>query len=166
MSKYLGIDPGNIQSGYTIINEDLRPIEFAKLDNEILLDILYQIKNDMDFIAIEMIGHYGKGMPAGKSVFDTCLFIGRLQEATKDCENVKLIMRAEEKINLCGSMKAKDSNIRQALIDRFAQFDFKNGKGKKGNPDWFYGMSADCWQSTAVIVTAYDLYIKKKEAAI
>ena len=34
----------------------------------------------------------------------------------------------EEKMNLCGSMKAKDSNIRQALIDRFGEV------GTKKNP--------------------------------
>lgn len=128
--RYLGIDPGNEQSGYVIVDEDLKPIEFGKVYNEELLRKLYKIKQDIDFIAIEMIGHYGTGMPAGKTVFDTCVWIGRYEEALKDCQ-VGRIMRSEEKMNLCGTMKAKDSNIRQALIDRFAQFDFKNGKGTK-----------------------------------
>lgn len=161
MNKYLGIDPGNIQSAYVIVDESLKPIEFGKVFNEELLDKLYEIKHDMDFIAIEMIGHYGKGMPAGKTVFDTCIWIGRFLEAVKDIDYVKFIMRSEEKISLCGTMKAKDSNIRQALIDRFAQFDFKNGKGTKNNRDWFYGFKADVWQAYAVIVTAHELYIKK-----
>lgn len=54
-------------------------------------------------------------------------------------------------------MKAKDSNIRQALIDRYAKHDFKNGKGVKKNPDTFYGVSKDVWQAIAVGVTYYEL---------
>jgi len=158
--RYLGIDPGNILTAYTIIDENLKPVEFAKLDNEEFLKILYDIKKDMDYVSIEMIGHYGTGMAAGKTVFDTCIFIGRILEVTKDCKNVKLIMRAEEKITLCGTMRAKDGNIIQALVDRFAPYTSNHGKGTKKDMGWFYGMTADCWQSTAVIVTAYYKYIK------
>lgn len=158
MAKYLGIDPANIQSGYVIVDENLKPIEFGKIDNEELINKIYEIKHDMDYIAIEMFASFGSVV--GKSVFDSCLFIGRLLEATKDCKNVQLIYRREEKMTICGTMKSNDSKIRQELIKQFAKFDFKNGKGTKDNPDWFYGFKADVWQAYAIILTAYEKYIK------
>jgi hypothetical protein len=83
--------------------------------------------------------------------------IGRLTEAAKYTgREVDYIYRIEEKTTICHDSKAKDANIRQALIDRFAQHDFKNGKGTKKNPDWFYGFAKDVWQSYAVGVTWLD----------
>ena len=74
-----------------------------------------------------MIASYG--MAVGKEVFDTCIWIGRFIELEK-LQNIdaEYIYRKDEKINLCNSMKAKDSNIRQALIDRFGEV------GTKKNP--------------------------------
>lgn len=71
-----------------------------------------------------MIASYG--MPVGKEIFDTCVWIGRFIEAND--KDYKFVYRKDEKINLCNSMKAKDSNIRQALIDRFGEV------GTKKNP--------------------------------
>ena len=110
-----------------------------------------------------MIASYG--MPVGKEVFDTCVWIGRFIEDMNCIPQDRItvteyIYRKDEKINICNSMKAKDSNIRQALIDRFAQHDFKNGKGKKSNPDFFYGFSKDVWSAFAVGITYLD---KKKD---
>lgn len=74
-----------------------------------------------------MIASYG--MAVGKEVFETCVWIGRFIEIAifKNIE-VEYIYRKDEKMNLCNSMKAKDSNIRQALIDRFGEV------GTKKNP--------------------------------
>ena len=155
--KILAIDPGNIESGYaTIQMPDFKLINFGKVNNEDLLGMLEEwdmIDGSIDAIAIEMVASYG--MAVGKSVFDTCVWIGRFVQALAN-DGVDYVYRKDEKMCLCGSMKAKDSNIRQALIDRYAKHDFKNGKGVKNNPDTFYGVSKDVWQAIAVGVTYYE----------
>ena len=115
----LSIDPGNIESAYCIIDKNsYKPIEFAKVDNNELREkLLEDLKLfPIDTLVIEMIASYG--LAVGKDVFETCVWIGRYMECFK-CPFTYFIYRKEEKMNLCGSMKAKDSNIRQALIDRF-----------------------------------------------
>lgn len=157
----LAIDPGNIESAYVILDKDLKPIEIGKVQNEELLDDLYMYRfhrrcmeatgETIDYLAIEMIASYG--MAVGKEVFDTCVWIGRfIQEA--NIEHIQFVYRKEVKMNLCQTMKAKDSNIRQALIDRFGEV------GTKKSPSWFYGFKADIWAAYAVGVTYYDLYLK------
>jgi len=102
-----------------------------------------------------MIGHYGSGMPAGKDVFDTCIFIGRVIEILKS-ERPILILRREIKLHFCGSMKAKDSNIRQSLIDRFGPSGIKKSKGI------LYGIKGDEWQALALAVFLGDKMIISK----
>ena len=53
-------------------------------------------------------------------------------------------------MNLCYDSRAKDGNIRQALIDRFGPV------GTKKAPGWFYGVSKDVWAAVAVGVTWAD----------
>lgn len=159
MDKYktiLAVDPGNTHSGYAIIGmPDFALIEFGKVENEELLDILenYSKANAVDVFAIEMVASYG--MAVGKHVFETCVWIGRFEQIIQP-HKATLIYRKEEKLCLCGNLKAKDGNIRQALIDRYAKHDFRSGKGVKKNPDTFYGVSKDVWQAIAVGVTYYE----------
>lgn len=161
----LAIDPGNIESGYVYLEDDLSIIDKGKINNELLAG---KIRNGeftgCENVAIEMVASYG--MAVGVTVFETCLWIGRFIEALNEFvlypgNNPKLIYRKEEKMNLCNSMKAKDSNIVQALIDRFAPNTPNKGKGTKKNPGWFYGFKKDIWQAYAVAVTYHDLYMKE-----
>ena len=146
----LAIDPGNIESAYVLIQDDYTILQKGKVINEELLNLVK--KGEYDRIAVEMVACYG--MPVGREVFDTCVWIGRFTEAAK--VEVDYVYRQEEKLLLCNSVRAKDTNIRQALIDRFARFDFKNGKGTKKNPDVFYGFKSDMWAAMAVGVTYLD----------
>lgn len=165
----LAIDPGNEQSGVVLIRErDLKPLIAEKITNEELLDNLLMDRYErfeeaecISHVAIEMIASYG--MAVGQSVFETCVWIGRFIQALEDNyynDSLKFIYRKDEKMNLCNNMKAKDSNIVQALIDRFAPNTPNKGKGTKKEPGWFYGFKKDIWQAYAVGVTYYDMYLK------
>lgn len=162
----LAIDPGCTESAFVTLREkDLRPIEAGKIDNYELAEIIRDynnmyVNNPAQYkFAIEMVASYG--MAVGSEVFDTCVWIGRFLECANCFGERQKIYRKEEKINLCGTMKAKDSNIIQALIDRFAYNVPNKGKGTKKQPGWFYGFSKDIWQAYAVGVTYHDLYLNK-----
>ena len=146
--KVLAIDPGNRQSAWCMIDgETLKPLSFGKEENQVVLDAVQHLSYDS--IVIERVASYG--MAVGRDVFETCEWVGRFTQAAR--VPPAYVYRREEKLHLCGDSRAKDTNIRRALIDRFAQHDLKNGKGTKKNPDWFYGFSADVWQAYAVAVT-------------
>lgn len=149
----LAIDPGNIESAYVLMDYECKPIRLAKEVNEKALRILDDSR--IKEVRIEMIASYG--MPVGYEVFETCLFIGRIIQRCIDLKlNYELIYRKEVKVNLCGTTKAKDSNVTQALVDRFARGQNNKGKGTKKEPGWFYGFKKDIWQAYAVGVTAID----------
>ncbi len=148
--QILAIDPGNVQSAYAILDKQLKPVHFEIVPNE---DLLQVIQYDIDYMAIEMIASYG--MAVGVTVFETVFWIGRFWEAARQqgipCTKV---YRKDVKMNLCQSMRAKDSNIRQALIDRFGVV------GTKKNQGWFYGFKKDLWAAYAVGVTFSDMSLK------
>ena len=146
--KVLAIDPGNRQSAWCMIDgETLRPLFFDKEENQVVLTAVQHIPYDS--IVIERVASYG--MAVGRDVFETCEWVGRFTQAAR--VPTDYVYRQEEKLHICADSRAKDTNIRRALIDRFAQHDMKNGKGTKKNPDWFYGFSADVWQAYAVAGT-------------
>ena len=150
----LAIDPGNTESAYVLMDDGLKPVEFGKFCNgNVRCETrrLFQKHFPNVRIAIEMVASYG--MAVGKEVFETCVWIGRYIELIDEAY-CTLIYRKDEKINLCGNMKARDGNIIQALKDRFGD------KGTIKNPGWFYGFSGDIWQAYAVGVTYHDMYLK------
>ena len=153
MSRILAIDAGNKQSGYAVIEmPNLNILEAGKIDNNELLKAIPLISSAVDIYALEMIASYGKAV--GKDVFDTCVWIGRFIQAA-EIEHT-IVYRKEEKLRFCNDIRAKDTNIRRAMIDEFAKHDFKTGKGTKKNPDTFYGVKKDAWEAIAVGIVAYE----------
>ncbi len=158
----LAIDPGTTESAYVILDENLKPIDFGKIDNDKLRGKIRWGNFELSAVAIEMIASYGKAV--GQEVFDTCVWIGRFAETVEKYREIEpaLIYRRSVKINLCNSTSAKDSNVIQALIDRFAYGQSNRGKGTKKSPGWFHGFSKDVWQAYAVGITYCDSHIREE----
>lgn len=144
--KILAIDPGPEESGFAII-VDGRVVTSGVEKNEYLVDRLHMVE-DCDLLAIEMIASYG--MAVGKDVFETCVWIGRyLQEWEGFCRRpAKRVYRKDVKVHLCGTTKAKDANVRQALIDILGPV------GTKKSPGPLYGVKTHAWAAVAVGITA------------
>lgn len=160
MGYLLAIDPGNTMSAYVLM-DGYHIVSAHKEANEDVLTAIPDIWHSSinpggrTEIVIEMVESYG--MAVGREVFETCVWIGRFcQAAISMGYDVDFVTRKAVKLNLCGNPRAKDANVRQALVDRFAQHDLKNGKGTKKNHDWFYGFAADMWAAYAVGVTWLD----------
>lgn len=148
--KILAIDPGSEESGF-VIWDGQKIDKFGKYANYTLKVCCDTFRHDYDQCAIEMVASFG--MPVGKTVFETCVWIGRFFENAHD---VNLVYRKDVKMHLCGQTRAKDSNIIQSLKDRFGD------KGTKKAPGLTYGLSKDVWQAFALAVYFYDTYQQPK----
>ena len=144
----IAIDPGNIESAYVIM-QGIEIIAKGKIENNQMLNLVYGFKEfyyDAE-LYIEMVASYG--MSVGKTVFDTCVWIGRFYEAwvlthESGSKQPELIFRKDIKMHHCNATFAKDSNIITALKDKYGE------KGTVKNPGFFFGVSKDVWQAIAL----------------
>ena len=156
-SCVLAIDPGTEQSGWCVYGHD-QVLAAGVMPNDEMLAYVQRTHMGINGVrlAIEMIASYG--MPVGREVFETVRWIGRFQQAWHQPEGVMFVYRKDVKLHLCGSPRAKDGNIRQALLDRFP----RTGGGKtpqigtKAIPGPLYGVSSHAWAALAVAVCVND----------
>ncbi|MCP5016557.1 MAG: hypothetical protein GY938_15025 [Ketobacter sp.] len=152
----LSIDPGPEFSGAVLYNQQAGNVVkvWEKVDNHELLEFIATCPALFSDAAIEMVASYG--MAVGKTVFETCVWIGRYHEKLSSViVEPEYIYRKDVKMELCNSMKAKDTNIRRALLDRFPGTG--GGKtpqvGTKSQPGPLYGVSGHAWAALGVAVT-------------
>lgn len=152
------IDPGTTESAF-IVWDGTRSYKSGFFNNDALLDAVRYLHCTsesalcpaIDTVAVEMVACYG--MPVGREVFETCLLIGRVIEICHNSIPCELVYRKDVKIHLCGSMKAKDANIRQALVDKHG------APGTKKSPGPTHGISGHLW--SALAVADYTASLKK-----
>lgn len=147
----LAIDPGTTHSG-VVLFDGSRVIESGVIENGGVFDILGRIPPDVT-VAIEMIASYG--MAVGAETFRTVWWTGRFADRWEQRTQILPIevYRQKVKLHLCHTSKAKDANIRQALIDRFGG---SSAIGKKATPGPLYGVSSHAWAALAVAVYVHD----------
>ena len=153
MSSIIAVDPGPTDSALVHLT-DGAPIEAWHGTNEAILDRL-DADTDGSMLAIEMIASYG--MAVGASVFDTCVWIGRFVQRWTDNtgRGPLLVYRKDVKLHLCGSSRAKDTNIRQAIVDRYGPSKAV-AVGLKASPGPLYGVKSHAWAALGVALTVYD----------
>jgi hypothetical protein len=142
----IGVDPGPEQSAFVILNSG-RVMERGIVANDVLArcDGYWSSRH----VFIEMIACYG--MAVGASVFETCIWIGRFTELSRLAGGkLSRVFRRDIKLHLCNSARAKDANVRQALIDRLGP------QGTKKAPGPTYGVKSHEWAALAVAVYGWD----------
>lgn len=154
----LAIDPGSEQSAY-VLYEAGRILAHGIVPNGAVVDLFgdsFEAFMASD-VVIEQIASYG--MPVGREVFDTVFWCGRFYQAAWDAgwRDLHQMPRREVKLHLCQSARAKDANVRQALLDRFGGE--KAAKGCKASPGPLYGLRKDEWQAAALAVAWWDQHV-------
>lgn len=150
MTRILAIDPGTAESAAVLYDTGGTVLHAVKGDNADILNLCRGADGLVEQVVIEKIESYG--MAVGAETFETVYWSGRFAEAAEPLPVHRLPRRAV-KLALCGQARAKDSNIRQALIDRFGG---SAAIGRKATPGPLYGLTGDMWAALAVAVTWSD----------
>lgn len=157
MSRVLAIDPGTEQSAFVHFI-DGEPESFGIRSNEWVLTLVGVYARMSESIpltvVIEKVASYG--MAVGAEVFETVRWAGRFEQAAQPAPVVR-IPRLDVKLALCHDSRAKDANVRRAVIDRFGG----DAAIKKGGV--LYGVSKDVWAAVAVGLTYLD-QVKEESA--
>ena len=145
------IDPGTTHSAWVLLADDGKRILRAEYGpNDEILGAISALEIQ-DRVYCEMIASYG--MAVGRETFETCVWIGRFEQATPNrAERFVKVYRKDIKLHLCGSLRAKDANIRRALMDAMGE------PGTKKKPGPTYGISKHLWAALAVAKYAADTY--------
>jgi len=176
MTLIMAVDPGPQQSAYVTVQPNpnavggLQIVEFCIGDNANIRADIWQFASPLDNrrLVIEQIA--SMGMSVGAETFETCVWTGRFMETFEAGSQTTAhrIPRVPIKVHLCGTAKAKDANVRQALIDRFGGSSaLQKAKAAKVNRHGavivptvkagpLAGISSHCWAALAVACVYVD----------
>lgn len=149
----LAIDPGPTESAYVAYKRGvvlLYGIQRNSYVRQVVRDwteptLLVQL-------VIEEVTCYG--MPVGRPVFQTCVESGRFIEVWVHggrVDNWHWMTSPQTKLHLCNTVRAKDKNVMQAVLDRYGG-DRKTAVGTKKNKGPLYGIKTHLWRALALAI--------------
>lgn len=158
-----GLDPGTTASAIVLVG-DGGPVRGYVWPNDALLQHLRTNSAWLDgTLVIEQVESFG--MPVGREVFETVWWSGRFAEAWElRGRPWARVSRREVKLHICGSARAKDANIRQAIIDRFGGSK-QAAIGVKAKKGPLYGLKGHEFAALAVAITYADTARARQGAA-
>jgi len=172
--KFVALDPGTVRTAWVVYDtEEMVPVEFGLEPNEL---VLQRAREGFPFgsfgfcparMALEMVASYG--MPVGREIFEMVLWSGRFVEAFDHGTGPHdLVYRRDVKLHLCGTSRAKDTNVRRALLDKFPATGggATPQVGTKAKPGPLYGFKADLWAALAVAVTYAETRVGRSHASV
>ncbi len=149
----IGLDPGYEQSALVFWDGE-KVGEHGIFPNLDVIERLRESPSSPQVLAIEGIS--AMGMAVGKEVFET-VYISGIFAASWYPNRVERVFRHDVKLHICGQRRAKDGEIRQAIIDRFGPTKEK-AIGKKKTPGPLFGIASHEWAALAVALTFHDLH--------
>lgn len=154
MTAILAIDPGTTRSAWVLRDQHgmygrIEPNEQVLERCRWFATVADTVPEAATDVVIEKVESFG--MAVGAEVFETVFWSGRFAEAARPLP-VHRIGRRDVKLHLCGQTRAKDPNVRQALVDRFG------GPLATRKGGALYGVKGDIWAALAVAVTWADLH--------
>lgn len=145
------IDPGPTESAVVVLSFDGKTIieKWEGTNTKVKTAILYALK-ECEIVIEDMVCY---GQRVGWEVFETVKWIGEFRCVAGDYREIS---RPDVKLQLCGTSRAGDPDVRDALCRRFSTGGIKAAKGTRKNPGPLYGFKGHLWAALAVAVTAAD----------
>ncbi len=151
------LDPGPEHSALVCVLPNGRYVSGEMCENSSLLRSLLNVGGVFPaHLVIEQVESFG--MPVGKEVFETVFWSGRFAQAWEShgaLATWSRLPRRAVKMALCGSVRATDATVRQALLDRYGP-GRDRAVGIKKQPGPLYGVRAHLWQALALGLTFID----------
>lgn len=151
----IGVDPGTTQSGIVTLERDGRVGVAQNIDNN---EVMALLANTADihrpgttFLAVEWIENMG--MQMGQSTIRTVWWVGRFFQVWQPYPVIE-VPRREVKLKICGDSRAKDPNVRAALMGLYGE-DPKAVVGTRKAPGPLYEVKSHAWSALGVAAAAW-----------
>lgn len=148
--RYIGVDPGPTESGVAVWMDGKLGLHAVMPNGELLSRLRSVALTAMATetkLVVEMVAMAGF---AGATVYQTCVTIGRLEEAWTAMRPLpyRRLFRKTVVAELTGSGKFGDPDVRKALVERIGTV------GTKKAPGPLFGMAKHMWSALALAVVA------------